>query len=66
MQIVVAESGQPEPLWSGRLRRWRPGGYADSRHANPRDEVEVLTPRSTVRAIEPAFVRSPAADYFGA
>ncbi len=38
-------------VWRGRLHRWKPGGYDLARPAEPDEIVEVLTPRSVVRAL---------------
>lgn len=43
-------------LWNRRLHRWTPHGYEESRPIPVATLVDVLTPRSTVRAIAGGYV----------
>jgi len=43
-------------LWDDRLLTWSPGGYGAGRPRPAGEKVLVLTPRSTVRAIEGGYV----------
>lgn len=51
-------------LWNRQLLRWTPGGYSDRLPAEANALVDVLTPRSTVRALAAGFlpVVHPTAD----
>jgi hypothetical protein len=52
-------------LWHGHLHVWSPGGYHQSVARPEAEEVEVLTPRSTVAALRAGYVPDvhPAAAY---
>ena len=59
--MVVRADATPELLWQGRLHPWTPSGYEPgTTTARPSTEVQVLTPRSTVRALERGFAISTA------
>ena len=51
----VVVDGAAHLIWRGRLLRWSPGGYIASRRFSKLDQVTVLTPRSTVRAIRAGY-----------
>jgi len=53
--IMVLEEGQPYLLWEGRLLAWSFSGYSKGRQIAPREEFEVLTPRSVVGAIRSGY-----------
>ena len=46
----------PSLLWLGNILAWSPGGYSRARVRKCAEEVEVLTPRSTVQAICAGYV----------
>ncbi len=48
------EAGEPWLKWRGRLHRWTPGGYAESRPVEA-GEAEVLTPRLTVETLRRGY-----------
>ena len=50
--------GQAWLYWAGRLERWTPGGYAEALEMDGEQEVAVLTPPSTVRALAAGFTIS--------
>lgn len=56
VMVTFAESRQPWLLWRGRLHAWSPGGYRAARRRQSRTETLVLTPKSTVRAIQAGYV----------
>jgi hypothetical protein len=43
-------------LWDDRLLAWSPGGYRERRPRPKREEVLVLTPKSTVGAIQAGYI----------
>jgi hypothetical protein len=49
-------SGQPHLVWGDSLLAWSAGGYQDRRSRRNREQVSVLTPRSTVGAIRAGYV----------
>jgi hypothetical protein len=52
---MVAIAGTPRLWREGYLRRWSSSGYGPPEPADPADEVTVLTPRSTTRALASGF-----------
>lgn len=56
--FVRQEAWGPDPylLWNGQLLTWTPAGYTNRRKRPRRAEVEVLTPASTVRAIQAGYI----------
>lgn len=53
--MVVRADATPELLWHGRLHPWKPSGYEPGSTARASTRAQVLTPRSTVRALERGF-----------
>jgi hypothetical protein len=51
----MGDTGRPYLLWGGRLLAWSPAGYT-GRLRRPRGEVAVLTPASTVGAIQAGYI----------
>jgi len=43
-------------LWNGQLLAWSPGGYGDRLPRPKGEQVAVLTPRSTVQAIQAGYI----------
>lgn len=43
-------------LWEGQILAWSPGGYVGGRSRPTGEEVTVLTPRSTVAAIQAGYI----------
>ena len=70
--MVVPRSGRdgerstPRLLWQGLTWRWSLAGYTDADPALPDAEVDVLTPRSTVRTFAAGFRPVVALDAGGA
>jgi hypothetical protein len=57
--VFVIRAGREEKAclyWMGKLFVWTPGGYFPGRPANLDEEVEVLTPRSTVAVLRAGYV----------
>lgn len=55
--VTVASGGEPAYLvWGDRLLAWTPGGYGEPRRRPRGQEVRVLTPPSTVKAIRAGYV----------
>ena len=55
--VIGKEGGEgPSLLWLGHLVVWSPGGYTQARVRERAEEVEVLTPCSTVQAIRAGYV----------
>lgn len=53
--VLVHQDGEPWVVAAGTLRRWTPDGYTD-RLALPDGQLAVLTPRSTVAAINAGYL----------
>lgn len=56
--FVVRNEGEPAAclLWQGQLFDWSPGGYRRCESCSDIEEVQVLTPASTVAAIRAGYV----------
>jgi hypothetical protein len=56
--FVVTKRGEGHAslLWQGRLHTWSPGGYTGQRARSGAEQVQVITPRSTVEAIRAGYV----------
>ena len=55
--VTVAAWGEQAYLvWGDRLLAWSPGGYGERRRRPKGEEVKVLTPPSTVKAIRAGYV----------
>jgi hypothetical protein len=54
--VVDGREGEACLVHGGSLLPWSPGGYLEGRPRPRGEEVSVLTPRSTVRAIRSGFV----------
>jgi hypothetical protein len=53
---MVEHAASPHLIWRGKLQPWSFGGYGPGVDAVPDEEVDVLTPRSIVGAIQAGFV----------
>ena len=55
--VTVAEWGEQAYLvWSDRLLAWSAGGYGERRRRPKGEQVRVLTPASTVKAIQAGYI----------
>jgi hypothetical protein len=56
--FVVRAAGERQAylLWGGHLLAWTPAGYGERRRRPQREEVKVLTPKSTVAAMRAGYV----------
>lgn len=54
--VMVTPCDRAYLLWKGRLLAWSPGGYGDRLPRPKREQVTVLTPRTTVEAIQAGYV----------
>lgn len=52
--VFIRSEGEPWHKWRGRLHRWTPGGYMESRVSKD-GQAEVLTPRLTVETIRRGY-----------
>jgi|ERR1043165_2475286 hypothetical protein len=57
--VFVTQEASPEQpylVWGKHLLAWTPGGYAERRWRRKGEQVQVLTPESTVAAIRAGYV----------
>jgi len=57
--VMIIEEGAPKIIWKRKLYRWSFSGYLFDRKLDSDEELEVLTPYSTVQAMRVGYEVSP-------